>query len=158
MVGQGALLGDIQKGARLKKAVTNDRSAPVVAGGPGGGGGGGLPVGGAPPIPVLPKAPGGLAPPVLGNRARSNSDHGTREAGGMMDSAPQLGGLFAGGMPKLKKRGGGIDTGGKKHAVYDFRFAMGPLTSPCSEPRCHISTRLRATIGAETPFCTTTAG
>ena len=30
-----------------------------------------------------------------------------------MEQPPQLGGLFAGGMPKLKKRGGGIDTGGK---------------------------------------------
>lgn len=29
-----------------------------------------------------------------------------------MDGAPQLGGLFAGGMPKLRKRGGGVDTGG----------------------------------------------
>ena len=30
-----------------------------------------------------------------------------------MEQPPQLGGLFAGGMPKLKKRGGGVDTGGK---------------------------------------------
>lgn len=29
-VSRGALLSDIHKGARLKKAVTNDRSAPVV--------------------------------------------------------------------------------------------------------------------------------
>jgi hypothetical protein len=29
-----------------------------------------------------------------------------------MEAPPQLGGLFAGGIPKLKKRGGGIDTGG----------------------------------------------
>ena len=30
-----------------------------------------------------------------------------------MEAPPQLGGLFAGGMPKLKKRGGGVDTGGE---------------------------------------------
>lgn len=30
-----------------------------------------------------------------------------------MEQPPQLGGLFAGGMPKLKKRGGGVNTGGK---------------------------------------------
>lgn len=75
-------------------------------------------MGGAPAVPMgLPKAPGGLAPPVPGNRARSNSDQGSRDSavlGGMENTAPQLGGLFAGvGMPKLRKTGGvGIDTGG----------------------------------------------
>ncbi len=29
--GRNALLSDISKGAKLKKAVTNDRSAPIVA-------------------------------------------------------------------------------------------------------------------------------
>lgn len=58
--------------------------------------------------------PGGLAPPVPGNRARSNSDQSSREAPAVaaMDAAPQLGGLFAAGMPKLRKTGGGVDTGG----------------------------------------------
>lgn len=113
---QGALLSDITKGRALKKAVTNDRSAPVVgttssSSGP--------PIGGAPPIPgraavPVPKAPVGLAPPVPGSRARSNSDQSDRDsrATSSVDAAPQLGGLFAGGMPKLRKRGGGVDTGG----------------------------------------------
>jgi hypothetical protein len=61
--------------------------------------------------------PTGLAPPVPGggNRARSNSDQSGRDstAGASVDTPPQLlGGLFAGGIPKLKKRGGGVDTGG----------------------------------------------
>ena len=69
------LLAQIQAGKRLKKAVTVDKSAPLIeapknsvsrAPGPAGGGGG----------------------PVPGS-------------GG----APQLGGLFAGGMPKLKPAG-----------------------------------------------------
>ena len=60
--------------------------------------------------------PGALAPPIPGggNRARSNSDQSGRDssAGASVDAPPQLGGLFAGGIPKLKKRGGGVDTGG----------------------------------------------
>lgn len=109
---QGALLSDISKGKALKKTVTNDRSAPVV--GKASGGPGPSPLGGAPPIPGMPKAPSNLAPPLPGSRARSNSDQGSREmASSGMESAPQLGGLFAGGMPKLRKTGGGVDTGGK---------------------------------------------
>ncbi|EME49880.1 hypothetical protein DOTSEDRAFT_68622 [Dothistroma septosporum NZE10] len=102
--GRGALLGDIEKGTRLKRVTqVNDRSAPVFdkpkdSGGP--------PMGGAPPIP------GGLRPPAPpgANRARSNSEQPSNAAaGGGMDAAPQLGGLFAGGMPKLKKASGGIN-------------------------------------------------
>ncbi|KAG5946384.1 hypothetical protein E4U53_006599 [Claviceps sorghi] len=108
---RNALLSDISKGKSLKKAVTNDRSAPAIgkatsSAGP--------PVGGAPPVP------GGLAPPLLANRARSNSDQRSagQTAAPVVDSAPQLGGLFAGGMPKLKKRGGGVDTGATSEASY----------------------------------------
>lgn len=113
-ISQGALLSDIHKGRALKKTVTNDRSAPQIgktssAGGPG-------PSSlGAPPIPGMPKAPSGLAPPAPGVRARSNSDQGNRPqpATSSTDGPPQLASLFAGGMPKLRKTGGGVDTGGK---------------------------------------------
>lgn len=37
-----------------------------------------------------------------------------------MDAAPQLAGLFAGGMPKLRKTGGGVDTGGKFSLMVRF--------------------------------------
>jgi len=74
------------------------------------------PLGAAPPIPGMAR-PGALAPPVPGNgnRARSNSDQSGRDSsvGTSIDTPLQLGGLFAGGIPKLKKRGGGVDTGGR---------------------------------------------
>ncbi|KAG9246301.1 hypothetical protein BJ878DRAFT_581416 [Calycina marina] len=114
----GALLQDITKGKSLKKAVTNDRSAPIV----GGGVVSGKPTlsSGAPAVPGMPKAPASSAPPVPGgNRARSNSDQGSVDHGSSgMESAPQLGGLFVGGMPKLKKRGGGVDTGANRDSSY----------------------------------------
>ncbi|KAF1930708.1 uncharacterized protein M421DRAFT_90549 [Didymella exigua CBS 183.55] len=114
--GRGALLGDISKGARLRKVgVVNDRSAPAVGKvkdvAPA--------IGGAPPVPGMgrpPAPPGALAPPVPGggSRARSNSDTG---GDGAMAAPPQLGGLFAGGMPKLRKSGG-VKTGADTKSPY----------------------------------------
>ncbi|PBP18664.1 WASP-interacting protein-like protein vrp1p [Diplocarpon rosae] len=130
---RGALLSDISKGKQLKKAVTNDRSAPIV--GKVSGGPGPSPMGGAPPVPV-----GGLKTPGAGNRARSNSDQSGRDAGGATgtEQAPQLAGLFAGGMPKLKKRGGGIDTGANRESStldQDFSKSSAPKPPPMAAPR-----------------------
>uniref|UniRef100_A0A093V586 Verprolin n=1 Tax=Talaromyces marneffei PM1 TaxID=1077442 RepID=A0A093V586_TALMA len=117
---RNALFADINKGVpKLRKAVTNDRSAPAIgkenkSGGP--------PIGGAPPVPGMPKGPGGLAPPIpSANRLRSSSDAGPARddsgSSGVASGAPQLGGLFAGGMPKLRSRGG-VDTGANKDSSY----------------------------------------
>ncbi|KAI3046542.1 hypothetical protein CBS147352_7229 [Aspergillus niger] len=118
--GRGALLSDIHKGAKLKKTVTNNRSAPMVSGGGAKSSGPAIPS--APPVPGMAKPPTGLAPPVppaqAANRLRSNSDTGS---GGDVvagaPAAPQLGGLFAGGMPKLRSRGG-VDTGANRDSPY----------------------------------------
>jgi len=76
------LLKQIQAGKGLKKAQTNDRSAPLVEDKKGGRGGGG---------PISGGGGGGGGPPI--------------GIGG--GGPPQLGGLFAGGMPKLKPAGSG---------------------------------------------------
>ncbi|KAJ5917658.1 hypothetical protein N7466_011212 [Penicillium verhagenii] len=112
---RGALLSDIHKGARLKKAVTNDRSAPIV--GKSGGSSAAPPMGAAPPVPGIRLPPTGLAPPVptgpAANRLRSNSEGVSHSDGAAGASAPQLGGIFAGGMPKLRSRGG-VNTGANR--------------------------------------------
>ncbi|KAF7142169.1 hypothetical protein CNMCM5793_008603 [Aspergillus hiratsukae] len=131
---RSALLSDITKGTRLKKAVTNDRSAPLISGGvksaaP--------PVAGAPPVPGMPKPPSGLAPPApSANRLRSSSESGGGGDSGT-STAPQLAGLFAGGMPKLRSRGGGVDTGANRDSPYlsDSEASRAPRPPVASAPK-----------------------
>ncbi|ORZ18155.1 hypothetical protein BCR42DRAFT_490789 [Absidia repens] len=88
------LLAQIQKGKSLKKAQTNDRSAPVVSGGP-------TKASGASPGMARP-------PPTMPSSHGSTNANSTAFA----PTAPQLGGLFAQGMPTLRKtKGSAISTG-----------------------------------------------
>ncbi|KXG49024.1 uncharacterized protein PGRI_028940 [Penicillium griseofulvum] len=135
---RGALLSDIHKGTKLKKAVTNDRSAPIV------GGSGGVssapPIAGAPPVPgARPPPKSGLAPPVpsgpAANRLRSNSEGVSGTDGAASAMPPQLGGIFAGGIPKLRSRGG-VDTGASRDSPYisDSEGARRPPAAPAPKP------------------------
>eukprot|EP01134_Creolimax_fragrantissima_P007922 CFRG7922T1 len=106
------LLADIQKGTRLKKAVTVDKSAPVIdkntqtsAGGGGGGGG------------------------VGSNGSLTGGNNNT-------GPATQLGGLFAGGMPTLKKTGLRSTSGPKPYTNNSApRSPAASKTLPKSPPK-----------------------
>ncbi|OAV91611.1 hypothetical protein PTTG_09398 [Puccinia triticina 1-1 BBBD Race 1] len=105
----GALAAQIQAGRRLKKAQTNDRSAPIVAGSPAGAGAGGARPGGglasAPRPPGMKSTTGAPKPPQ-----HAKTDSQSSAAAGMTNGPPQLGGLFAGGMPTLRKTSGPAST------------------------------------------------
>jgi hypothetical protein len=76
-----ALLAEIQKGKSLKKAVTNDRSSPLLDS--------------KPKVGTVAGA-GGVSPSIAGS---------IQSGLGPSAGPPQLGGLFAGGIPKLKPAG-----------------------------------------------------
>jgi hypothetical protein len=105
--------------------------------------------GGAPPVPGMHSRPqtGGLAPPVPpGSRGRSNSDGGD---GGSSSGPPQLAGILAGGMPKLRKVGGNVNTGADTHAPYlsDPETVMrAPPVPPGSAPPRPTVAQLRSNL------------
>ncbi|CAL5871162.1 uncharacterized protein PFLUO_LOCUS5409 [Penicillium psychrofluorescens] len=84
------------------------------------------------------KPPSGLAPPVpsAANRVRSNSE-GVSGTDGAADSpaASQLAGIFAGGMPKLRSRGG-VATGATRDSPYmsDSESARRAPAAPAPKP------------------------
>ncbi|KAI8365038.1 hypothetical protein EDC96DRAFT_608421 [Choanephora cucurbitarum] len=92
-----ALLSQIQKGKSLKKTVTNDRSAPQIT----------------TPKPSSGGMGGGMARPPMPSMAAPSMPHTASAPSVPAPSAgPPLAGLFANGMPTLRKtRGAAVDTG-----------------------------------------------
>lgn len=130
------LLGDIAKGKQLKKAVTSkikryrficsltdrkdDRSAPSV-------GGGVVSNDSAPKIGRPPTIPGA-------NSGRVSS--APQVESGVSHDGPQLAGIFAGGMPTLKKTSNGIRSNvqGGSLTSQSSRSVSSPSAKPPSVP------------------------
>ncbi|KAJ3176392.1 hypothetical protein HDU87_005261 [Geranomyces variabilis] len=137
------LLAAIEKGTKLKKVQTNDRSAALVEAPKGGGGGGGMPGGGrSPPVP-----------------RRAGAGGGGSDAPAPMAAPAGLGGLFAGGMPKLRSTGrkGGNDgdnaSAPEPPAPKPFMpsSAQPPVPSPFARPNVAPPSRAPAPPSRPTP-------
>lgn len=141
----------------MKKAVTNDRSGPLVSGAAAGGGSssGGPPLAKPPTLgaPPVPGAAAAAAAAASRQRSNSASNVGSGASTSTAPAAPQqLGGIFAAGMPKLRKRQGGVDTGG----MFITRFPTRPrLTYGChySFTRLNLFVRFSCSpVTAGTPY------
>ncbi|WBW73010.1 verprolin [Schizosaccharomyces osmophilus] len=109
------LLNSIQKGTKLKKAQTNDRSAPSV-------GGGGI-VGDASKAAGRSSKLAGAPPMPASGSSGSNEP-------AVPASAPKLGGLFSQGMPKLRKVGKASSTASPPQPPISSK----PMSSPPPPP------------------------
>ncbi|KAI6250433.1 hypothetical protein HI914_01820 [Erysiphe necator] len=153
---RSALLSDISRGKPLKKVTTNDRSAPIISNSsrasvPS------LPLSSAPPIPGSLKtieAPS-LPPVPASKQLRSNvSKNGEVISGNSASS--QLAGLFSGGIPKLKKREGGVDTGANSSSIYtseteSSQFSSQKFPQPATRPLTGVTSRPRSQNGVVSP-------
>jgi len=88
---RSALLSSIQKGTKLKKTTTVDKSGPALSGKVCGEGGGGAGVGAG-------------SKRTLNNNTSTSNHNNSSSSNGLGNGTPKLGGLFEGlsQMPKLK--------------------------------------------------------
>ena len=106
---RSALLKSIQNGTQLKKTVTNDRSAPIVG-----------------------AVKNNTSSSDNTSRGGSGSSQSYGSNGSSNGPLPGIGGLFAGGMPTLKKTSGGINTGRLLSKLLGAAFSI--LKLFCLEP------------------------
>ncbi|KAL0096811.1 hypothetical protein J3Q64DRAFT_1827873 [Phycomyces blakesleeanus] len=99
------LLAQIQKGKQLKKATTNDRSAPIANG---------------PPA-------GGMARPPVPSFGNSSASAPTNTA---PMATPPLAGLFANGMPSLRKAKGTAINTGRESSPATTNTSAAPVPRP----------------------------
>lgn len=115
---RNALLSDISRGKPLKKVTTNDRSAPIISN-TSGTLGPALALTTAPPVPGSLKPIDSLSLPPVPEEKQLRSNVLKNGDGILGNDAPShLAGLFSGGIPKLKRREGGIDTGANSNSIY----------------------------------------
>ncbi|KAI9506129.1 hypothetical protein GGI25_003762 [Coemansia spiralis] len=145
MADRNALLKQIQQGKRLKKAQTDDRSAPTVSGSGGGSRpGGGIPPGGGMmglPRPPMPPT-GGI--PNSGSGGGAGGGNASAEPRGPPPGIPGLGGLFAGGIPKLKHRTGGVNIG----RTSEDKDTAPSITPTVPQPSPQSSTAQKSSVGS----------
>ncbi|CCG84474.1 protein of unknown function [Taphrina deformans PYCC 5710] len=128
------LLGDIAKGKQLKKAVTSegelflqktssnmtdDRSAPQVGGG----------------VVASNQGPSSLGRPPIVPPINVTASVSSSQINNQPPSAPQLGGLFAGGMPTLRKTSKkNVNTGAEHEEFSTHNSSPGPGRLPPKAP------------------------
>ncbi|KAG8268468.1 verprolin [Homalodisca vitripennis] len=127
--GRNLLLQSIRQGTTLKKAVTNDKSAPAISGS------------------VRPSSSSSSSGGSGGGSPRSN---GGINGSATLGRSNGLAGLFAGGMPRLKPTG--VDIGEIEYDQFINLFI--DISCPCKQPTCWaIVGGLEVTLKPFSPGC-----
>jgi len=122
VVDRSALLSDIQRGAKLKKAVTNDRSAPLV---------------------------GNSNSSNSGSNRGPSSNNSNNHSSSNMTPIGKLGGLFAQGMPKLRSTGNNLISQQQNSSLRDSSDQPSPSLKSSSVTTSIRSITVSSSLGAQ---------